>query len=433
MRAARVRGLLSVLSGLRLAMPASAQPETIDAFARDATAGLNARSFYMDVEDRSRPGPTTQKQAWALGGKLWALSGWWRDMLQLGASYYLSAPLHAPADKDGTGLLAPGQDTISVLGEAFARLKLGPAKLTAGRQEIDMAYPRAAGVRANRSDVTYVGRQDNRMVPITYEAVLLDGRMDKRLNYYLGWIDKAKPRNLSEFQPVGTVFGAKGSDADMWFGGVQFSPANEVWLQGWVHGVPDVIRIGWIDADAVLRLAESRHLRIAGQVSDQRSDGAALLTGSAFSTRNAQAYAEAGLGNWTLYGALSRTGSGANLSNPLSSGPIYTQQLVRAFVRAHESAWQLGAAIDFSLWAPGVSAFVDATRGTGAIDPATGIRLADETELDIGALWVYRASGSWFDGLRSRIRWATVTDSNAAGDRRSTDLRIDFNLPFSLR
>ena len=96
--------------------------------------------------------------------------------MQLGASYYLSAPLHAPDDKDGTGLLAPGQHTISVLGELYARLKYESNTLTLGRQEIDMAYKRASGVRSNRSDVTYVGKQDNRMVPITYEAALFAGQ-----------------------------------------------------------------------------------------------------------------------------------------------------------------------------------------------------------------------------------------------------------------
>ena len=65
-----------------------------------------------------------------------------------------------------------------MLGELYARLKYESNTLTLGRQEIDMAYKRASGVRSNRSDVTYVGKQDNRMVPITYEAALLAGHFD---------------------------------------------------------------------------------------------------------------------------------------------------------------------------------------------------------------------------------------------------------------
>src|SRR6476620_5087817 len=106
---------------------------------KDAVAGFNARTFYMDVEDKSKPPNTTEKEAWAIGGKLFGRTGYWNKTVQLGASYYLSAPLHAPDDKDGTGLLAPGQQTISVLGELYARLKYESNTLTLGRQEIDMA------------------------------------------------------------------------------------------------------------------------------------------------------------------------------------------------------------------------------------------------------------------------------------------------------
>ena len=410
----------------------AAEGDAQDPFLRDAKAGFNARTFYMDVDDRSKPPAVTQKEAWAIGGKLYGLTGWWRETLQLGASYYLSAPLYAPEDKDGTGLLKPGQDTISVIGEAFARLQFDEVRLTGGRQEIDMSYPRASGVRGSRSDATYVGKQDNRMVPITYEAVLLDGKVGKVLNYYVGWVDKVKPRNQSTFQSVGSAIGASGSDADMWYAGVQGSPAKDLWLQGWYHRSPDVLRIGWLDGDYVLRLAESGYVRLAGQYTDQRSDGANLLTGRPFSTSNAQGYAEYGNGMWTLYGAYSRTGSGADLRTPFTSGPIYTQQVVRAFVRAHERATQLGVGLNFSAWAPGVSAYFDWTSGTDAINPATGAKLANETEYNIGVLWTYKSKGSFFDGLRSRIRYAWVIDNTALGDQRTTDLRIDVNLPINL-
>ena len=424
------RFLLAV-AGLSFTCAVAAQNDAQDPFLRDAKAGFNARTYYMDVDDKSKPPAVTQMEAWAIGGKLYGLTGWWRETLQLGASYYLSAPLYAPDDKDGTLLLKPGQHTISVLGEAFARLKFDDVRLTGGRQEIDMAYPRASGVRSNRSDVTYLGKRDSRMVPITYEAVLLDGKVDKVLNYYLGWVDKAKPRNQSTFQSVGSAIGATKSDADMWYAGVQGSPGKDFWLQGWYHRSPDVLRIGWLDSDYVLHLAESSYLRLAGQYADQRSDGANLLTGAPFSTSNAQGYAEYGIGMWTLYGTYSRTGSGADLRTPFSSGPIYTQQVTRTFVRAHERAAQLGVGVNFSAWAPGVTTYFDWTRGTDAINATTGARLANETEYDVGAQWTYRSKGTLFDGLRARIRYAWVIDNTTLGDQRTTDLRVDVNLPIS--
>jgi hypothetical protein len=102
---------------------------------------------------------------------------------------------------------------------------------------------------------------------------------------------------------------------------------------------------------------------------------------------------------------------------------------MRQFVRAHEQAWQLGADFNLAQWAPGVSAYAAFTRGTDAINSGTGAALADETEYDLGAVWVYHAQGSWLNGLRSRIRYSWVIDEHAAGNQRSYDLRIDVNLP----
>jgi outer membrane porin, OprD family len=427
----RIASMLTV--GLGATLGASAQQNaSADSFMKDAVAGFNARTFYMDIEDNSKPPASTQRQAWALGGKLYGRTGYWNNMVQFGASYYLAAPLHAPDDKDGTGLLAPGQESISVLGELYARLKYEKQTLTLGRQEIDMGYKRATGVRANRSDATYLGKQDNRMVPITYEAALLGGPLSDSLNYYAGWVNKAKPRNSEEFSSVGSVIGAKGSDSAMWMGGLQFAPMKDVWVQGWYHVVSDVMRIGFVDADYVYRLSKTSHLRLAGQYTDQRSEGSNALTGKAFSTSNAQAYAEYGMDWMTFYGAYSRTGSGADLRLPFTSGPTYTQQVTRSFVRAHESAWQLGIGADLANWVPGVTAFFDVTSGKDAINANTGAKLADELEYDAGAVWTLKQKGSYLDGLRARVRYGWVTDKTTVGDKKSTDLRIDINLPINL-
>jgi hypothetical protein len=428
-----------LIAGFASTFGASAQTgDLTNPFVTDAVAGFNARTFYMDAEDRSKPPDVTQKEAWAIGGKLFGRTGYWNKTVQFGASYYLSAPLYAPDDKDGTLLLAPGQKTISVLGELYARLKHGDDTLTIGRQEIDQAYKRISGVRSNRSDLTWVGKQDNRMVPLTYEAVVFAGRSDgsgkpeESLNYYLGWIDKAKPRNSSHFDHPGAVVGAPNSESDLWMGGLQYAPTKDLWIQGAYYVSNDVIRIGYADADYVLRLADRNYLRFAAQYTDQRSDGSNALTGQSFSTSNAQAYAEWGSPWLTLYGAYSRTGSGADIRLPFSSGPIYTQQMVRSFVRAHEVAWQLGVGADFGTWVPGLSGYFDVTSGSDAIKPATGAKLADATEYDLGIVHTLKQKGSFFDNLRSRLRYGQVIDQTSVGDKKSTDLRIDINLPINL-
>jgi hypothetical protein len=218
----------------------------------------------------------------------------------------------------------------------------------------------------------------------------------------------------------------------MWLGGLQFAPIMDLWLQGWYHQVSDVLRIAYLDADYVYRLSTTSYLRLAGQYTDQRSDGSNALTGKAFSTSNAQAYGEYGL-NWlTVYGVYSRTGSGADIRLPFSSGPIYTQQVTRTFVRAHEKVWQLGIGADLGTWLPGLGGFFDVTSGKDAINAATSAKAADETEYDLGVAWTLKQKGAYLDGLRARIRHGWVTDKTSVGDRHSTDLRIDINLPINL-
>ena len=89
-----------------------------------------------------------------------------RRHVPIGATGYFSLPFYAPEDKDGTLLLKPGQEPIAVLGEAWAKLRYGDQVLTGYRQLINIGY---------------VNPQDNRMIPNTFEAVMLDGKV--------GWLD----------------------------------------------------------------------------------------------------------------------------------------------------------------------------------------------------------------------------------------------------
>ena len=72
------------------------------------------------------------------------------------------------------------------------------------------------------------------------------------------------------------------------------------------------------------------------------------------------------------------------------------------------------------------------TSGTDAIDPTTGAKLADEIEYDLGVVYTLKQKGSFLDNLRARFRYGWVTDQTSVGDKKSTDLRIDINLPINL-
>ena len=102
--------------------------------------------------DRENPNGV-ENEASAFGGWAGYKSGWLFDVFGIGATYYGSTPLHAPADKDGSLLLKPGRKGYSVFGEAYAALRYKNYIQVKGyRQVINQPY------------ITLI---DNRMTPNT--------------------------------------------------------------------------------------------------------------------------------------------------------------------------------------------------------------------------------------------------------------------------
>src|SRR5438094_5791162 len=87
---------------------------------KDTKFEFNLRSFYFDRSDFNG----SEKQAWAIGGWLGVKTGYFLDHVAFGATVYSSNPIYAPDDRDGTLLLAPGQNGYTVLGEFYAELRI---------------------------------------------------------------------------------------------------------------------------------------------------------------------------------------------------------------------------------------------------------------------------------------------------------------------
>ncbi len=426
-------GAVLVLSLSAASQAASAAPPASPAepFFTDAKAGYHLRSFYMDKTNTD----ASVNQAWAAGGWLYARSGYWKDVLQLGATFYFSLPIYAPDGEGGTQLLRPPQEPIGVLGELYARARYASQTLTLYRQEINMGYAPPSGVRSNRSDLAYVGRLDNRMVPVTYQAALLGGpialpaRGDQTLRYWAGYAWDAKPRDANEFVSMGEAVGAKDSAAGMSIAGVQWSPVEDLWMQAWYHRANDVLGIVFLDLDYVHRLQRQSYWRFGTQYTHQDSAGGSALAGSSFSTWNWQAYAEFGWQRLKLYGAYSTIADAQQIRTPFSSGPIYTQMVTRNFLRAGEATAMLGASFGLDEILPGLSLWFEAADGRHAVVAGGGSTLPNEREYDIGTSWTFREKGSIFDGARIRARAAWVFDDDPGGAQRGSDYRVDVNWP----
>src|SRR4029453_8929580 len=88
-------------------------------FFRDTDLNVHFRTFYFN----SQKDDGTASETWAMGGWIQYASGWLLDTFAMGTTYYLSAPLYAPDNSPGSLLVTPGQDTISVVGEAWGAFR----------------------------------------------------------------------------------------------------------------------------------------------------------------------------------------------------------------------------------------------------------------------------------------------------------------------
>jgi hypothetical protein len=351
-------------------------------FWKDSDLRLHLRTFYFD---RHNPDASIN-EAWALGGWLQYTSGWFRNVFQVGATVYTSQPLYAPEDHDGTSLLAPGQDPITVLGQAYGRLRwCDLAVLTVYRQSVNDGY---------------IGPQDNRMIPNTFEGVTLHGKVCA-VEYDAGYLWDMKPRNFDHFIPMGEQAGVKGSDEGLWYGSLLWAPSDH--FEGFAgdYFTPNVFNTLFLQGKAKCKVARCTKAEAGVQVTDQRSVGDETLGN--FETWNFGAGArlvwDSGL---TLGAAFHVTGEDANIRSPYGTWPGWLSLIETDFDRAGEKAFGVGLRYDFGkcchpLYIPGLLAVLAYARGTDRRNPATGAGLPNTGEFDLDLTYdVQRVKGLQF-------------------------------------
>ena len=392
-------------------------------FIADAKAGAQLRSMYFE---RDLPA-NAEQQSWAAGGWVWGRTGYWRNFLQFGGTVYTSLPLIDPDHKDGGLLLRPGQNGYAVLGEAYARLKYSEQMLTLYRQRLGVNPQTAEGVRSLQTDLNYLGSRDIRMTPLTYEAAMFNGKVSDSLRYQAGYVDSVKDLNSDQFVSMSRLAGVTTRNAGMWTGGVQWQPKKDLWVQGFYYSVADTLRISYADVDWVNRISKDSYYRLAAQYTDQRSEGANLLTGRYFKTWNGAAYGEYGW-NWlTLYASIGSTGTGEQIRTPYSYGPFYISQRIKAFSRAGEDAVMIGSTFKLApLGLTGFSVDLNAADGRHAINAATGAALPKWREYDTDFIYAFPKESA-VPNMRLRLRWATLREDFGSRTDRTDDLRFDLN------
>lgn len=377
-------------------------------FWRDSQIDVNIRSFDFSRDS----GLGALSEAVTLGGEFGFRSGTYRDTLSVGATWYTSRGIDAPADKDGTGLLGPGQTDISVLGKAYIQLDFESFAARLYRQDFNLPY---------------LNRHDSRMIPNTHEGYIIGHPGDTReLGFVIGQITKMKPRDSSKFISMGEVAGVSGSNTATSLLGVRFRPTDNLDIGGMTLLTNNLFNTTYVETNWRRSIDESWGLQLSAQYSDQRSTGRDRL--GEFSTSSRGLRAALSYRNAILTIAHTVTDEDAGIRSPFGGRPGYNSLMLFDFDRAGERASRIGLSYHFGrVGIPGLSIQVNRARGRDAIDPFSGIALADETETDLTI--DYRPQRGPLQGLWLRFRHADGDRDDPMADREDSRVILNYDLP----
>lgn len=369
---------------------------------------INSRTMYF-TQDRF---DNTVREAFATGGWIGAKTGYFLERVSIGVTGYTSQKLEGDPAEDGTLMLEPVQAGYSVLGEAYADILIVDGlNLYVGRKEFDTPF---------------INKNDTRMTPNTFEAIVLQGKTDVgsdggSLAYGFGYFDKIKERNSEDFVSMaldagsaverGVVTGgARYTKGDFSIGAIDYHSA-------------DIINIAYGEAKLKLpfefAFADNAIPSVALQLVDQRSVGDELLTGGAFEAQQFGIKSELPVGDALFTAGYTIAGGGSNNQNPWSGYPGYTSVQVEDFNRAGEGALILRAAYEFP-FIDGLSAYALYVNGSSPDDPAQ----FRKDEVDLNLQWA--PTEECLKGLSLRLRYALVEEHGPA-QRELNDFRVICN------
>ena len=377
-------------------------------FFSDTELYLNFRTYYFD---RSNPNDS-ESVSWAAGGSISYESGKLLDLISIGAEVFTSQKIYGPEDKDGSLLLAPGQEGFTVIGRAYAELNYK-----------DKFFSRVYRQYLNGP---YVNKQDSRMVPNTFEAYTFWSDLGL-FKFGGGYISRIKRRNSDEFVPMAQIEGIRDSNNGMYLAGAMFEPSENFAIGGINYFVEDVINIFYAESYFFKTTDRGNGIKISFQVTDQRSVGKDLI-GEDFHTNVWGGQIASSYVNTIVRLAFSSTSKNRRIISPYGGYPGYISLMVDNFNRAGENAFLIGLSHDLTNEAiDGLSFFVNYAIGYDAINPENKEELPDQKEFNITV--DYKPENLVIRGLWIRIRYANV---NFSGDLDSiNDFRIilNYNLP----
>ena len=373
---------------------------------------LHFRTYFLDhAEDSDDPRvPENDRAAWAYGGWLRWESPWWGDRVNVAAAYYTSQRIWGPERLAGSRLLTEDQGGYSVLGLANLKIRHGElAQLTLYRQLLD---------------VPFLNRQDSRMTPNTFEAATVSGRYEG-FDYSFGWVERIKPRDSRQFQSMAEAAGAEGVDRGLAFVALNWSNGESFKIGFTNQLTPDILNNFYAETSWTHPFENGMGLRLELQVTDQRSVGDELLTGSDFRTWRVGVRAVLTLHDVALSLAYSWTDDERAIVSPFGSDPNFLSTMQDDFQKAGDRAVLLGLAYNYARWdLPNLTTNLKLVFGQNRLGVAGG-RSVDSRQVE--ATFDYHIAEGRLQGLWFRLRGSYLDDGPLkAGEVRAI---INYDIP----
>lgn len=363
-------------------------------FFQYAEFGLQPRLYYRALQNSSG-----LQDAFSAGGSLSLITGWWRDTLQLGVTGYTTQPVVAPSGAGNTGLLRPNGDGFSVLGQAWAKVKAGPATATLFRQAIQLPF---------------INGNDSRMIPNTFEAYQIEAEPSNIFRLNLGYVAGMKARTSTDFEPMSEIAGAPRVNRGTSFAGFLLGSEERTYLGAIGELTWDLFNCTYMQAGQTWQFSQGLEIRGDVQFIDQRSVGSELL-----GTFNTQLYGARLTGSFAralLSLEFSDTAAGTGIRNPFGGDPSFNSLMISNFNQAGEKACGIGITYDFSkLGLTGVRAFAAYAYGSTP---------AGRWEEEINATVDYRITAGTLKNCWVRLRYAHNASSAPVP---TEDFRVIFN------
>ncbi len=400
--------LCLLISGASCALAGDDTADSLGEFFTGGKFDGKARAYYLN-RHFSRP---HTDESLAVGG--------WLDYetalfygLGAGAVVYTSQGLgiFTDPDRDGASLLAPGQHSYTVLGQAFLKAQLSETRAKVFRQELDTPM---------------INPYDCKMTPKTVEAYTIESRDIPYLSVLASHVTKIKGWTDSSFTSMSEYAGFEDTSEPVTLAGLTFTPLDALEVQIWEYYAHEFMNIVYFQADGSLPLRPELKLIGSVQAIDQRDVGRAI--GGEFSTGMGGIKTGVNWGGATLATGYTITSGSHDIVNPWGSYPGFTSIMEEDCDLAGEKAWLASLKYDFEhVGMRGLSAFFDYTHSRSPDTETDSSPFQNEYNLTVD----YKFAGR-LDGLWLRLRAAQVDNSKSTDGEDYSDYRIIINYDFSV-